>query len=77
MELDSRRHEHLRRLEVKRKRGVDHVGAHFPDQECELVARGVQVIGENVVVDGEQGLLAGEADRIGGKVALESGIDKR
>ena len=55
--------------------GVDHVGAHLPDQEGELVPGGVQVIRQDVVVDGEEGLLAGEAHGVRSKVTLEPGVD--
>ena len=55
--------------------GVDHVGAHFPDQEGELVSGGVQVVRQDVVVDGEERLLAGEAHGVRGKVTLKPWVD--
>jgi hypothetical protein len=36
---------------------LHHVAAHFPHEESELVGRRVQVLGQDDVVDGEQGIL--------------------
>jgi hypothetical protein len=42
---------------VQLQRGLHHVAAHFPHEESELVGRRVQVLGQDDVVDGEQGIL--------------------
>ena len=42
-------------MEVQRR--VDDVGARFPDEEGELVARRVQVVRQDGIVDGVQRVL--------------------
>lgn len=59
-------------LRVQLKRGIDHIGAHLPDQEGELVAGVFQVVGEDGVVDGEERLLGREHDGKCCKVPLKS-----
>ena len=57
---------------MERECGVDDVGAHLAHQERELVSRGVQVVGQDGAVDGEQGLGAREADSEGREVPLQN-----
>ena len=57
---------------MERECGVDDVGAHLAHQERELVSRGVQVVGQDGAVDGEQGLGAREADSEGREVSLQN-----
>jgi len=47
---------------VKSQGSVDHVGAHLPDEEGELVAGRVQVVGQDRAVDGEEGFRARKTD---------------
>ena len=56
---------------MKSEGGVDHVGAHLPDQEGELVAGRVQVVGQDRAVDGEERFGARKTDRKSSEVPLE------
>ena len=47
----------LRQFCVEVQRGVHDVGARLPDEERKLVARRVQVVRQDGVVDGVQGVL--------------------
>ena len=57
---------------MKGEGGVDDVGAHLPDEERELVAGRVQVVGQDRAVDGEEGLGARKTDRECREVPLET-----
>ena len=59
VELDGGRHEDLRQFRVEVQGRVHHVGARLPHEEGELVARRVQVVGQDGIVDGVQGVLWG------------------
>ena len=55
--------------------GVDNAANEFPDGEAELVHGALQVVAEDGVVDGEEGVGAGEDDGEGGKVPLQPWVD--
>ena len=57
---------------MKSEGGVDDVRAHLPDEEGELVAGRVQVVGQDRAVDGEEGLGARKTDRECREVPLEN-----
>ena len=48
---------------------------HLLDEEGELVGRGLQVLSQDGLVDPEEGVVAREHNREGGKVALQPWVD--
>ena len=48
---------------------------HLLDKEGELVGWGLQVLGQDGLVDPEEGVVAREHNREGGKVALQPRVD--
>ena len=62
-------------LGVELDGGVDNAANEFPDGEAELVHWALQVVAEDGVVDGEEGVGAGEDDGEGGKVPLQPRVD--
>jgi hypothetical protein len=57
---------------MKSQGGVDNVGAHLPDEEGELVAGRVQVVGQDGAVDGEERFVARKTDRKCREMALST-----
>ena len=55
--------------------GVDNAANELPDGEAELVHWALQVVAEDGVVDGEEGVGAGEDHRERGKVPLQPWVD--
>ena len=55
--------------------GVDNAANELPDGEAELVHWALQVVAEDGVVDGEEGVGAGEDHGEGGKVPLQPRVD--
>ena len=56
---------------MKRESCVDDVGAHLSDEEGELVAGRVQVVGQDGAVDGEQRFLTRKTDGESREVTLK------
>ena len=55
--------------------GVDNAANELPDGEAELVHWALQVVAEDGVVDGEEGVGPGEDHRERGKVPLQPWVD--
>ena len=62
-------------LGVQLDGGVDNAANELPDGEAELVHWALQVVAEDGVVDGEEGVGAGEDHRERGKVPLQPWVD--
>ena len=62
-------------LGVELDGGVDNAANEFSDGEAELVHGALQVVAEDGVVDGEEGVGAREDHGEGGKVPLQPWVD--
>lgn len=62
---------------MKSNSGIDKVAAILFDWRTELEAGILQMICQDCVVDGEEGVLTGKDHSKGGKMPLQPGVDRK